>query len=189
MRRLLIAIALCLPVLCAGQKIDFEQNDKCFIVTTVWQDNMGPFRAPGGPCSVFYFNDKGKTLYILRVGSSSNHDDATAVLMGESLEEALEWLDGMVILSGFNVGSIFNIKSDITWIKEPDGILKQAMHHPAMVGDRHFTGLGEANEKGSSIVLIPDKSRRIFGTHGVHDRTFKELRKKLKRQAEKLGLK
>ncbi len=157
------------------------------MLTTVYQYG-GLFRSEGGPCSINYFSYNGTTLYILRVDSTDYRDDATALIIGDSVKRAVDWLEGAAIECTFYVGSFFYSDIEIDAIKEPYGRIKQAMHHRTMVGDGHFSGLGEYRQYGSSLVYIPEDGGFRFGTYGVHQRTFMKLRDKLERVANRYGL-
>lgn len=145
--------------------------------------SVQPYWGGGGPCVIRFFSFEGEMVtFSLVITSTFNYDDSIMIDIGTNVQESLEWLEKMEVLCTGTVGAQFAI-GDVGPFEN------MGRTYRVMVGDRTFSGIGEMDEPGSSLVFYPDDGEKRYGVYGVRQSTFKKLRKKLAKVAKEKGLK
>lgn len=177
MKRFILSLLLAalLPTFCYAQYEKKPGRLVMFNVTSVYP-NWG-----GGPCVIRFSSFEGEMVtFSLVITSTFNFEDSIMIDIGKNVQESLDWLEKMEVLCTATVGSRFAITENGSVIN--DSFL-------VMVGDRSFSGIGDMDEKGYSLVFSPEGGERRYGVYGVQKSTFKKLRKKLAKVAKEKGLK
>ena len=177
-KTIITAIVSLAAIFCYAQEKG-QYDDTYFNICTVWQ-NWGFFSEQGGPVLINYHNMWGFTSYTMVIYTNEEYDPALSVTIGENLEDALKYLEGMSIACMLHVGTFFNAIATSS-SEHPE-------RQPVMVGDRWFSGVGRPEEEGHSIVFFPKDNNFRFGKYGVHRSTFKRLHRRLKMEGQRLEL-